>query len=78
MINQTVKLSKLQAHNITVLRERKKWSKIELAEKCGVHRQTIYNVESGDELASYPVIRALCKAFDIEEHELFQINLDKK
>lgn len=76
--NTTVKISKILAHNLIVLREKHRLSVIELAAKCGVTRQAIYHLESGQRWISQPLIEALCKAYKIEEHELFQINTTLK
>ena len=73
-INKTMKISKVLAHNLVVLREKNRLSVIELAEKCKVTRQAIYHLESGDRWISQPLIEAICKVYKIEEHELFQIN----
>lgn len=74
----TVKISKILAHNLRILRERHNLSVIELAEKCEVSRQAIYHLESGDQWISMPLIEKLCKVYKIEEHELFQINTTLK
>lgn len=73
-----VKISKVLAHNLVILRERHKLSVIELADKCKVTRQAIYHLESGDRWISLPLIESLCKVYKIEEHELFQINTTLK
>lgn len=75
---KTVKISKVLAHNLQVLRERHKLSVIELADKCKVSRQTIYQLESGDQWISLNLVDSLCKVYKIEEHELFQINTTLK
>lgn len=72
----TMKISKLFAHNLTVLREKHKMSVIELAEKCNVSRQSIYDLEAGS-LPRPRLLEAICKVFKIEEHELFQLNTKK-
>jgi transcriptional regulator with XRE-family HTH domain len=76
--NGTVKISKVLAHNLVVLREKHKLSVIDVAKRCNVTRQAIYQVESGDRWISLPLIEALCKTYKIEEHELFQINTTLK
>ena len=71
---KTMKISKVLAHNLIVLREKHGLSVAKLAEKCNVTRQAIYQVEAGDNWISLPLIEALCKVYKIEQHELFQIN----
>lgn len=74
MKQNTVKISKLLSHNITSLRESRKMSVIELAEKCEVTRQAIYKIEAGENWIGLDMIEKLCRVFKIEEHELFQVN----
>ncbi len=69
-----MKIGKLLSHNMTVLREQHGLSVIELAKKCGVDRQTIYKLESGENWISPMMVERLAKAYKIEEHVLFQIN----
>jgi DNA-binding XRE family transcriptional regulator len=75
---KSVKISKVLAHNLQVLREKHKLSVIDLAQKCNVTRQAIYHLETGDRWISLPLIQSLCKVYKIEEHELFQINTTLK
>lgn len=75
---RTMKISKILAHNLTVLREKNGLSVIELAAKCKVTRQAIYHLESGKQWISLPLIDKICKVYKVEEHELFQINTTLK
>lgn len=70
---KNLKIAKLFSHNLRVLREKHKMSVIDLADKCNVTRQTIYNLENGS-LPKPPQLEAICKVFKIEEHELYQLN----
>ena len=71
---KTMKISKILGHNLKILREKNKLSVIEVASKCKVSRNAIYQVESGEKWISMPLVEALCKVYKVEEHELFQIN----
>ncbi len=51
---------------IKTLREKKKWSRRELAEKSGITQQTILNVEQNRFPASLSTITALIQALDID------------
>lgn len=77
-IENTVKISKVLAHNLQVLREKNGLSVMDIAKKCDVSRQTIYQLESGDQWISLSLVESLCKFYKIEEHELFQINTTLK
>jgi len=70
----TVKISKILAHNLKALREQHKLSASGLAAKCGVTRQAIYKLETGDAWISLALVGSICKAYKIEQHELFQPN----
>lgn len=69
-----MKISKILAHNLTILRDKHRLSVIEVAERCKVTRQAIYQVESGNKWISLPLLESLCKLYKVEEHELFQID----
>lgn len=73
-----VKISKVLAANLTNLRASSGLSVIEVAKLCGVTRQGIYHLESGEKWISLPLIEKLCSIYNIEQHELFQIDTKKK
>lgn len=70
----TLKITKIVSSNITLLREKHKMSVIELSKKCKVTRQTIYNIENGTHLPNQDLTSRLSSVFNVEEHELYQIN----
>ncbi|MBN2843106.1 MAG: helix-turn-helix domain-containing protein [Sedimentisphaerales bacterium] len=55
---------------IQFLRQRYFMSRQQLAEKCGVSRQTISNIEQGRFVPSLPVIMQICGALDLKYGEL--------
>ena len=54
------------------LRERKKWSQRELAERVGVSQTTIALIESGDREPSLDVLRRLAQALGVTVSELLE------
>lgn len=55
---------------IQFLRQRYFMSRQQLAEKCGVSRQTISNIEQGRFVPSLPVIMQICSSLDLKYGEL--------
>jgi len=74
MKKKQIKICKILGQNLTFLRDKNNLSVIELAKRCGVTRQAIYQLESGKNWISLPLIVALCKFYKIEQHELFQFD----
>jgi DNA-binding XRE family transcriptional regulator len=65
-------LVKVDGQKLQKLRERRLWLVGDLAEKSGVHRNTISKLEN-ERGGSYPeTIRKLAKALDVEPTELLQ------
>jgi transcriptional regulator with XRE-family HTH domain len=65
-------LVKVDGQKLQKLRERQLWLVGDLAEKSGVHRNTISKLEN-ERGGSYPeTIRKLAKALDVEPTELLQ------
>jgi transcriptional regulator with XRE-family HTH domain len=73
-----VKISKVLASNLVHLREKNGLSVQDLAKLCGISRQGVYHIESGEKWISMPLIEKICSIYKIEQHELFQVNLIKK
>lgn len=73
-----VKISKVLAANLLHLREKNGLSVQELAKLCGISRQGVYHIESGEKWISMPLIEKICSIYKIEQHELFQINAEQK
>ena|GEM_PF-4618932 len=58
-------------NNIKNLRKKKGWSQELLATKCGLHRNSIYNIEKSATMPGMPQIKAIANAFEISVDELF-------
>lgn len=69
-----LKISKVLAHNLVILREKHGLSVSELAKKLEITRQGVYQIEDGEHWISKPLVEKLCKLYKIEEHELFQVS----
>ena len=57
---------------MSALRGRRGWSQEELAERAGVSRNTISDIEKGDKFARPKTLVNLAKAFETEVYELFK------
>ena len=58
--------------NVSTLRNRRDWSQEDLAEKAGVSRNTISDIEKGDKFARAKTLLRLAMAFETEVYELFK------
>ena len=65
-------LKKVFGHNIKTLRERRGWSQENLAEKAGVSKNTISDIETGQKFARAKTLVHLAKAFETEVYELLK------
>ena len=65
-------LKKVFGHNIKTLRDRRGWSQEYLAEKTGVSRNTISDIETGDKFARAKTLVRLAKAFETDVYELLK------
>lgn len=65
-------MTKLTLHNhLKTARAQKKWSQAKLAEKVGVSRQTISNIENGEFVPTARLALLLCLALDEKFEDLF-------
>lgn len=53
-------------NRISELRQEKRMSVIQLAEKCDVSRQNIYKIEDGKYNVSIDILYRVCKALGVE------------
>ena len=58
--------------NVSTLRNRNNWSQEKLAEKTGVSRNTISDIEKGDKFARPKTLINMAIAFETEVYELFK------
>lgn len=65
-------ISKVLALKLKTLRESHTMTVYELSKKCRVSRQTIYNIESGDEWISKKLLNRLCSIYKVDSVYLFQ------
>lgn len=65
-------ISKVLALKLKTLRESQNMTVYELSKKCRVSRQTIYNIESGDEWISKKLLNRLCSIYKVDSVYLFQ------
>lgn len=49
------------AKNVKRLRKEKEWSKVTLAEMCGLHRNSVNNIENGE---ANPTLKVICLLAD--------------
>jgi transcriptional regulator with XRE-family HTH domain len=68
----TQALVKVDRQKLQRLRSRRLWLIGDLAEKCGVHRNTISKLENGRGGAYPETIRKLAEALDVEPTELLE------
>lgn len=71
----TLKASECLAKNLKELREGKKWSLSELAEKAGLSKQSIWNYENEVRFPDKDAIASLSRVLNIEETDFFNPNL---
>ncbi len=65
-------LKVLFGNNIKQQRKRKNWSQEELAEKIGVSRNTVSDIEKGQDFVGAKTLLNLAVALDTEVYELFK------
>ena len=58
--------------NVKMRREDRKWSQEELGEKIGVSRNTISDIESGQDFVGAKTLINLALVFETEVYELFK------
>ena len=56
---------------VAELREARGWTKVELADRLGISRQSIHAIESGKYDPSLPLALAIGKLFDKPVEEIF-------
>ena len=66
------KLKEIFGKNVSKHRERRGWSQEKLAEKAGVSRNTISDIENGDKFARAKTLTSMAKAFETEVYELLK------
>lgn len=69
--------SDVLVRNLKNLMIKHKLNQYTLAEKIGCSQPSIGNYMRGDGLPSLQMVNAICKAFDISAHELFNPNEDQ-
>jgi len=65
-------LKKVFGHNIFTLRDRKGWTQELLAEKAGVSKNSISDVENGQKFVRADTLVNLALALDTQVYELFK------
>jgi len=58
--------------NVSARRERRGWSQEKLAEKAGVSRNAISDIENGDKFARAKTLVNIARAFETEVYELLK------
>jgi transcriptional regulator with XRE-family HTH domain len=56
-------------HRLKALREAEGWSLDDLAERSGVHRQSIWKMEQGQREPSWPTVLALAGALGVTPND---------
>jgi putative transcriptional regulator len=59
-------------NRVKVLRTERGWSQVELAEKIGISRQSVYAIESGKFDPSLPVAFRIAELFGMRIEEIFE------
>ena len=59
-------------NRVKVLRTERGWSQIELAEKIGISRQSVYAIESGKFDPSLPVAFRIAEQFGMTIEDIFE------
>ena len=65
-------LKKTLGQNVSVRRNSRGWTQEKLAEKAGVSKNTISDIESGDKFARAGTLIRLAKIFETEVYELLK------
>ena len=63
-------------NRVKVLRVERGWSQVELAEKLGVSRQSVYAIESGKFDPSLPLAFKIAELFELPIEEIFERHKD--
>lgn len=63
-------------NRVKVLRVERGWSQVELAEKLGVSRQSVYAIESGKFDPSLPLAFKIAELFGLPIEEIFERRKD--
>jgi len=71
-MNTEEELKKVFGHNIFTFRERKGWSQELLAEKAGISKNTVSDVESGHKFVRADTLVGLAMALETKVYELFK------
>jgi len=67
-------LKKTLGQNVSIRRNSRGWTQEKLAEKAGVSKNTISDIESGDKFARAGTLIRLAKIFETEVYELLKPN----
>ena len=59
-------------NRVKVLRTERGWSQVQLAEKIGISRQSVYAIESGKFDPSLPVAFRIGELFGMQIEEIFE------
>lgn len=59
-------------NRVKVLRSERGWSQVELAERIGISRQSVYAIESGKFDPSLPVAFRIAELFGMRIEEIFE------
>ena len=59
-------------NRVKVLRTERGWSQVQLAEKIGISRQSVYAIESGKFDPSLPVAFRIAELFGMQIEEIFE------
>lgn len=62
---------------IRILRTERRWTQDQLAEKCGLNRNSIYKYEKNETMPRMPQLKRLAKAFDTTLDWLQSGTIDK-
>jgi putative transcriptional regulator len=57
---------------VKVLRTERRWTQVDLAEKIGISRQSVYAIESGKFDPSLPVAFRIAELFGMTIEEIFE------
>jgi transcriptional regulator with XRE-family HTH domain len=68
MVQQLIKIK--FSENLKALRQEKQLTQAQMADKCGVGRNTLINLESGDNSPTLVKVMEICNTFDIGFNEL--------
>ena len=65
-------------NRVAELREARGWSKVDLADKLNVSRQTVHSIESGKYDPSLPLALAIARLFETPVEAIFDDRPSKK